>query len=207
MGTTDTVSGDGHDAGTSGPRTPDGGSRPPVSTIVVIAAVLIPLVLLAVVLVLVRDVSDEAAEAAASEPVTAVTIPAPGAGSEECLSLVESLPDALGEATRVALVEPAPPGAAAYRMPDAETVVVRCGLPAPPTFTVGVSLQEVNGVQWFNEPDPDPAVTSSTWVAVDRPQYVAVTLPATGGTGPIQDLSDALAAGLDAVEPRPAPIG
>lgn len=207
MGTTDTVSGDGHDTGPSGPRTSDGGSRPPVSTVVVVAAVLIPLVLLAVVLVLVRDVSDEAAESAANEPVTAVTIPAPGAGSEECLSLVESLPDALGDAKRVALVEPAPPGAAAYRMPDAETVVVRCGLPAPPTFTVGVSLQEVNGVQWFNEADPDPAVTSSTWVAVDRPQYVAVTLPATAGTGPIQDLSDALSAGLDAVEPRPAPIG
>ncbi|MFN3601292.1 MAG: DUF3515 domain-containing protein [Dietzia sp.] len=207
MSSTDSVSGDGHDTGPSGPRTSDAGTRPPVSTVVVVAAVLIPLVMLAVVLVLVRDVSDEAAEAAASEPVTAVTIPAPGAGSEECRSLVESLPDTLGDATRVAFVEPAPPGAAAYRMPDAETVVVRCGLPAPPTFTVGVSLQEVNGVQWFNEPDPDPAVTSSTWVAVDRPEYVAITLPATGGTGPIQDLSNALSAGLDAVEPRPAPIG
>lgn len=212
MGSTDTVSGDGRDAGDPGPRTPDGrssdgGHRPPVSPLVVIAAVLVPLVLLAVVLFQVRDIRDEAAESAVSEPVTAVTIPAPGADSEECLSLVESLPDTLGEANRVAFVEPAPPGAAAYRLPDAETVVVRCGLPAPPTFTVGVPLQEVNGVQWFNEPDPDPAVTSSTWVAVDRPEYIAVTLPATGGTGPIQDLSDALTAGLEAVEPRPAPIG
>ncbi|AVZ39639.1 MULTISPECIES: DUF3515 domain-containing protein [unclassified Dietzia] len=214
MRTTETNSGDRHDArssGSSGPAasqdlTPDGGHRPPVSTVVVIAAVLIPLVLLAVVLVLVRSMSDEAAETAASEPVTAVSIPAPGAGSEECLSLLESLPESLGEADRVPFVEPAPPGAAAYRLPDAETVVVRCGLPAPPTFTVGSTLQEVNGVQWFNDPDPDPAVTSSTWVAVDRPEYIAVTLPATGGTGPIQDLSDALSAVLEAVEPRPAPI-
>lgn len=193
----------------AGPR--DTGDSPgsdlPVSKFVVITAIVVPLVLLVVVLVMVRDMGNEAAEAAASEPVTAVTLPAPGAESQECTMLVESLPETLGDATRVAFAEPAPPGAAGYRMPDAEPVVVRCGLPAPPTFIVGTSLQEVNGVQWFNEPDPDPAVTASTWVAVDRTQYVAVTLPDGSGTGPIQDLSDALAATLEEVEPRPAPIG
>ena len=188
----------------AGPR--DTGAAP-VSKVVVALAVVIPLAMLAVVLVMVRGVGDEAAEEAASEPVAAVAIPAPGAGSEECVALVEQLPESLGDAARVALVEPAPEGTAAYRMPDAEPVVVRCGLPAPPTFTVGVALQEVNGVQWFNEPDPDPAVTASTWVAVDRPQYVAVTLPEGSGTGPIQDLSDALSTALEAVEPDPAPAG
>lgn len=183
------------------------GSARPVSTAVLVAAIVLPLVLLVVALILVRNVSDEAAETAASEPVTAVTLPSPGAESEECLALVESLPDALGKASRVPFTEPAPAGAAAYRLPDAEPVVVRCGLPAPPTFVVGTTLQEVNGVQWFNEPDPDPAVTSSTWVAVDRPQYVAVTLPGGSGTGPIQDVSDALTRALETVEPRPAPIG
>ena len=168
MGTTDTDTGD---------RSPL-----PVSTSVVVAAVVIPLVLLVVVLVLVRDVREDAADAAASEPVTAVTLPSPGAGSAECAALVGGLP-------------------------DSAPVVVRCGLDAPPGFTVGTTLQEVNGVQWFNEPDPDPAVTASTWVAVDRPEYVAVTLPDGSGTGPIQDLSDALTATLDLVEPRPAPIG
>lgn len=183
----------------------DGGQ--PVSTRVVVAAAVIPLVLLVVVLVMVRQVSDEAAEEAANEPVTAVEIPSPGAGSDECAALLEALPDSLGDAGRVAFQEPAPQGAAAYRMPDAEPVVVRCGLDAPPTFTVGVTLQAVNDVQWFNEPDPDPAVTASTWVAVDRPQYVAVTLPEGSGTGPIQDLSDALTESMEAVEPDPAPIG
>lgn len=192
----------------AGPRdTGDPAARAvPVSTIVVVLAVIIPLVMLAVVLVMVRSVGDEANQAAASEPVAAVPLPSPGAGSEECAALVEALPESLGEAGRVALVEPAPEGTAAYRMPDAEPVIVRCGLPAPPTFTVGVALQEVNGVQWFNEPDPDPAVTASTWVAVDRPQFVAVTLPEGSGTGPIQDLSDALTETLEAVEPDPAPI-
>lgn len=204
MSTTGTDSSDRYNAG---PRDTRADTSPPIPTVVVAAAILIPLVMLAVVLVLVRGVSEDAAESAASEPVTAVTIPAPGAETRECLELVDALPDALGDADRVALTEPAPPGAAGYRMPDAEPVVVRCGLPAPPTFTVGATLQEVNGVQWFNEADPDPAVTSSTWVAVDRPQYVAVTLPQASGTGPIQDLSDALTTTLEAVEPRPAPIG
>lgn len=206
MATTDSVPPDRY---STGPRdTGDSrGSGLPVSKVVVITAIVVPLVLLVVVLVMVRDIGNDAAEAAASEPVTAVTLPAPGAESQECTMLVESLPETLGDATRVAFSEPAPPGAAGYRMPDAEPVVVRCGLPAPPTFIVGTSLQEVNGVQWFNEPDPDPAVTASTWVAVDRAQYVAVTLPDGSGTGPIQDLSDALAATLEEVQPRPAPIG
>ena len=191
----------------AGPRDADTGSAAPVSKTVVALAVVIPLAMLAVVLVMVRGIGDEAAEEAASEPVAAVAIPAPGAGSEECVALIEQLPESLGDAARVALVEPAPEGTAAYRMPDAEPVIVRCGMPAPPTFTVGVALQAVNGVQWFNEPDPDPAVTASTWVAVDRPQYVAVTLPEGSGTGPIQDLSDAITAALEEVEPDPAPAG
>lgn len=179
----------------------------PVSTPVIVAAVVIPLALLAGALVLVRSMGDEATQAAASEPYTAVPLPAPGAESEACTTLMDALPPALGEANQVALTDPAPPGTAAYRMPDAEPVVVRCGLPAPPSFVVGVGLQEVNAVQWFNEADPDPAVTSSTWVAVDRPEYVAVTLPEGSGTGPIQDLSDALTSSMDEVEPSPAPVG
>lgn len=202
MSTTDTT-----DRYEAGPRPPDDDAGRLIPKAVLLAAVAIPLILLVVILVMVRNIGDEAAESAANEPVTAVAIPAPGAESKECLALVEALPESLGEAKRVAFQEPAPEGAAAYRMPDAEPVVVRCGLPAPPTFTVGTSMQEVNGVQWFNEPDPDPSVTASTWVAVDRPQYVAVTLPDGSGTGPIQDLSNALSEHLDQVEPRPAPIG
>jgi hypothetical protein len=174
---------------------------------VVVAAVLVPLIMLGVVLVLVRNIGDDAAKAAATEPYAAVPLPAPGAESEVCTTLIASLPPALGDSAQVALTDPAPAGVAAYRMPDAEPVVVRCGLPAPPTFVVGVGLQVVNEVQWFHEEDPDPAVTSSTWVAVDRPEFIAVTLPEGSGTGPIQDLSDAISASVDQVEPAPAPAG
>lgn len=206
MASSDSPAKDRYDAG---PRETGEPARPdrPVSTVVVVAAIVIPLLILAGALLWVRDIGDEAAEAAATEPYSAVPLPAPGAESEACTRLIDQLPPTIGEASQVALTEPASPGTVAYRLPDGEPVVVRCGLPAPPTFVVGVGLQEVNDVQWFNEPDPDPAVTSSTWVAVDRPEYVAVTLPEGSGTGPIQDLSDTIAASMDEVEPDPAPVG
>lgn len=206
MVSSDSAPEDRYDAGPRPTGEPAGTARP-VSTPVVVAAVIIPLALLAGALVLVRSMGDEAAEVAATEPYTAVPLPSPGAESPACTALIEALPPALGEANQVSLTEPAPAGTAAYRMPDGEPVVVRCGLPAPPSFVVGVGLQEVNAVQWFNEADPDPAVTSSTWVAVDRPEFVAVTLPEGSGTGPIQDLSDALTASMEEIEPDPAPIG
>jgi hypothetical protein len=34
---------------------------------------------------------------------------------------------------------------------------------------------------------------SATWYAVDRPVYVALTLPANTGTGPLQAISEAIA--------------
>ena len=191
----------------AGPRRPDGDGGRLVPPAVLVAALVIPAVLLVTVLVMVRNVSDDAAEAAMSEPVTAIELPAPGAESTECLDLIGALPESLGDATRVALNEPAPQGVADYRIPESESVVGRCGIEPPPTFTVGAALQEVNDVQWFHQDDPDPAVTASTWVAVDRPQYVAMTLPGASGTGPIQDLSDTLTEHLEAVEPDPAPIG
>jgi len=205
VASSDSAPTDRYDAGPRETGGPAGRDRP-VSTPVVVAAILIPLILLGGALLWVRGIGDDATEAAATEPYTAVPLPAPGAESEACSALIDELPPSLGDANQVSLTEPAP-GTAAYRLPDGEPVVVRCGLPAPPSFVVGVGLQAVNDVQWFNEPDPDPAVTSSTWVAVDRPEYVAVTLPEGSGTGPIQDLSDALTAAMDEVEPDPAPIG
>lgn len=184
----------------------DAGTRP-VPTIAVVAGVLIPLVVLAVALVLVRNMGDEATQSAVSEPYSAVPLPAPGAESDVCTAVVEALPADLGDATRVDLTEPAPAGVAAYRLPDGEPVVVRCGLDAPPTFVVGVGLQVVDEVEWFQQDDPNPAVTASTWVAVDRPEFIAVTLPDGSGTGPIQDLSAAISASTDKVEPSPAPVG
>jgi hypothetical protein len=131
-------------------------------------------------------------------PVVIAALPAPQADSPECRTLISALPGALGDYRRVTPAPPAPPAVAAWRAVDAEPVVLRCGLDRPAEFVVGSPIQVVNAVQWFQAP-------AGTWVAVDRPVYVALTLPAGSGPTPIQQLSDVIAATLPAVPIRPGP--
>lgn len=179
---------------------------PPVPRAAIAVAAAVPLVVLVAVLVMARGIGADDGTDDPDAPVAVVSVQAPDAESAECGRLTDELPDTLGQARSVEMVEPAPAGARAYRMPDGEPVVVRCGLPAPPGFRVGAPLQQVDEVQWFAETDPDPSITATTWVTVDRARYVAVTLPEGSGSGPIQQLSEAVAAAMDPVEPRPAAI-
>ena len=45
----------------------------------------------------------------------------------------------------------------------------------------------------------------STWFAVDRPVYIALTLPQGSGPTPIQEISDVIAKSLPAKAIDPAP--
>ena len=117
---------------------------------------------------------------------------------------VDLLPEDLGDYHRVPAAEPAPQGAAAWQAaPDAEPVILRCGLDRPAEFVVGAPVQVVDAVQWFEV--ADSAVGRSTWFAVDRPVYVALTLPQGSGPTPIQQISDVIATTLPATEIDPAP--
>jgi Protein of unknown function (DUF3515) len=59
-------------------------------------------------------------------------------------------------------------------------------------------------VQWFEVRDQSTA-GRSTWYAVDRPVYVALTLPAGSGPTPIQELSEVIDRTITAVPITPAP--
>ena len=83
---------------------------------------------------------------------------------------------------------------------DGEPVILRCGLDRPAEFVVGSPIQVVDAVQWFEVADRG----RSTWFAVDRPVYVALTLPQGSGPTPIQEISDAIAKSLPATEIDPA---
>ncbi len=95
---------------------------------------------------------------------------------------------------------------------------------------MGTPIQMVDAVQWFRVGEagvgndgvgeagredgwatgvgPEPAGDGrSTWFAVDRPVYVALTLPAGSGPTPIQSLSTTIAEVLPAVPPDPGPVG
>jgi hypothetical protein len=67
-------------------------------------------------------------------------------------------------------------------------------------------------VQWFRVGEEgagsDPATDQrrSTWFAVDRPVYVALTLPQGSGPTPIQAISEVIAKSLPAKQIDPAPV-
>ncbi|MDT5017872.1 MAG: hypothetical protein QOD39_4032 [Mycobacterium sp.] len=145
--------------------------------------------------------------------VAIVSVPAPKADTAECRMLADALPEQLGDFRRAPAADPAPPGAAAWRAtPDGEAIILRCGLDRPAEFVVGSPLQVVDAVQWFRLGDagagdiPNADQRRSTWFAVDRSVYVALTLPEGSGPTPIQEVSRAIAKSLPAKAVDPAPV-
>ena len=144
----------------------------------------------------------------APRPVAIATVPAPQADSPACRSLAVAVPQRLGDYERVAIADPVPGGAAAWRAePDEQPVVLRCGVERPADFVAGKPIQIVDRVQWFQTAAAAPSAADSgttTWCAVDRPVYVALTLPPGPGPAPIQQLSDVIERTLAAVPIEPA---
>jgi hypothetical protein len=138
-----------------------------------------------------------------TEPVVIPAVSAPQADDPECRSVLSALPQRLGDYQRADPTDPIPSGTAAWQS-RGQVVVLRCGLDRPADFVIGAPIQVVNTVQWFEA--TDPANTGrTTWFTVDRPVYVALTLPQGSGPTPIQQLSDLIAHQLAAVPIRPGP--
>jgi len=167
----------------------------------IIAAALLGVTAIGVILVIAAN------REAPPQPVALPGVPAPQAAAPACKSLTATLPQRLGTYQRAPLAQPAPEGAAAWRAgPDSEPVVLRCGLDRPRDFVVGSPIQVVDRVQWFRvNAQSERDAGRSTWYAVDRPVYVALTLPAGSGPAPIQELSDLIDRTVGAVPIDPAP--
>lgn len=139
------------------------------------------------------------------QPVAIAAVPAPQATAPACAALMAALPQRLGDYQRAALAQPAPDGATAWRAgPGSEPVILRCGLDRPPDFVVGSPIQIVDRVQWF-EIAAQSGENRSTWYTVDRPVYLALTLPNGSGPTPIQQLSEVIDHTIGAVPIDPAP--
>lgn len=146
----------------------------------------------------------------AENSVAVTGLPAPEADSPQCRSLLDALPDELGSYRRASLVDPAPAGAAAWQPEQAggEALILRCGLDRPADFVVGAPLQVVDAVSWFRVGEAGAGEDGrSTWFAVDRQVYVALTLPPGSGPSPIQALSETIAQTLPSRPADPAPVG
>lgn len=137
-------------------------------------------------------------------PVAIAALPSAQAASPECRALMATLPDRLGDYERAVAAQPVPDGAAAWGA-NPDPVIMRCGVDRPAEFVVGSPVQMVDDVQWFRLDDPD--TRRSTWVSVDRPVYVALTLPTGSGPAPIQTLSDVIARTMPAIPIRPGKPG
>ena len=137
-------------------------------------------------------------------PVAIAAVPAPGAQTPECQALLATLPGSLGDLPRAETARPTPAGTAAWRG-DGEPVILRCGLDRPAEFVIGTPIQMVDDVGWFRIDDSD--TRRSTWVSVDRPVYVALTLPAASGPTPIQAMSEVIARTMPAIPIRPGQPG
>nr|WP_072750149.1 DUF3515 domain-containing protein [Rhodococcus maanshanensis] len=139
------------------------------------------------------------------EPVALGTVPAPAAESPECAALIEALPENIGDFERAELMDPAPVGAAAWQADDLKEIVLRCGVDRPLEFNAASALQMVDAVQWFQVPGEE-GLDASTWFAVDRGVYVALTVPDGSGPTPLQDASSAITGALEQRPIDPAPL-
>lgn len=201
------MNGEGADEGVgevdSGER-PDG---PPRGLLIAAVAVGAAAIIIILTIAAIRQGSPQ------QQPVAIVSVPAPQADSTECHSLMAALPDQLGDFRRAPTAEPTPKSTAAWvAEPGGELVILRCGVDRPSDFVVGAPLQVVDSVQWFRVGEAGVGKETvggsglSTWYAVDRPVYVALTLPQGSGPTPIQVISEVIAATMPArpIDPAPA---
>ncbi|MDA3643433.1 DUF3515 domain-containing protein [Saccharopolyspora indica] len=136
-----------------------------------------------------QQAAEAAEQARRTGPLALAPIPAPEAESPECAAVVGALPRELkvGDALvpRRALAQPAPPATIAWGDGDHDPITVRCGIDAPAELTPTAQLVDVSGVSWLEINQGG----DTSYLAVDRPVYVALSVPGGTGTGPLQDLS------------------
>jgi hypothetical protein len=162
-------------------------------------ALALPVALLVGVLIAALSVSRSAGPTAVEVPAELAVMPASHASDPDCGRLVAALSGPLDQWKSVRVGE-ADAGERAWRRDGAGgPVVLRCGVERPAAFTAASPVQLVDGVQWFG-------LTPTAWVAVDRPVYTALSLPADSGTGPIQLVSDAMARILPVRPLDPNPV-
>jgi hypothetical protein len=135
------------------------------------------------------------ASAAALPAVRVAAPPASASAARSCPAFLAAVPLTLDDlAARP--VDSSSPYVAAWGEPP---VLLRCGVPRPRAFVVGVETIVVNGVAWY----PEPHGRTTVWTAVDRPVYIEATVPTGYASGPIAVLSTEIARTLPAQKPQP----
>jgi Protein of unknown function (DUF3515) len=131
-------------------------------------------------------------------PLAVAPVDSPDATGPGCSALLAALPsDVAGLPTRPVAQADQLPGVRAWAAAP-RPVVLRCGLPRPAELTPSSALLEVNGVRWLQLTDGLPQPVQVSYIAVDRPVYVALTTPVDIDSGPLQAVSDVVRSALPA---------
>ncbi len=142
-----------------------------------------------------------AAAPAETGPLALVPVDAPDAAGPQCAALLAALPATLpsdtGDLPERPLADPAPAGSRAWAAAP-RAAVLRCGLTRPAELAPDSALLTVNGVSWLRLDDGTPEPVIVSYVAVDRPVYVVLTVPIEAGSGPLQVVADAVRTTLPA---------
>ncbi|MDQ3732510.1 MAG: DUF3515 domain-containing protein [Actinomycetota bacterium] len=81
-----------------------------------------------------------------------------------------------------------------------DATVLRCGVPRPAAYVVGVSTLAISGVEWFFE----TSGAGTTYTAVDRGVYVEVFVPSSAdGGATLAILAPLITAALPYMAPAP----
>lgn len=173
---------------------PPAGPSQRLPVLIIVAALALTAAVIATVLVLAGKARTQAA-APDTGPLVVAAAPAPGAAGRFCTALMPALPHDLVSRPRRDLADPQP-GVAAWGDP---AVILRCGMADPAELTCSAALTQFTdadggSVAWLQLSDP----SAVTYLAVDRPVRIAVTLPPGTGVGPIQQLSELIARDLPA---------
>jgi len=114
----------------------------------------------------------------APRPLSVIDVDTPAVSSvteAACTSLITTLPLSLdGRISRP--VRSSLPTAYAW---GEDPTVLRCGVPRPPAYLIGVSTVAISEVEWFFE----TAAAGTTYTAVDRGIYIEVFVPSSADGG------------------------
>ena len=112
-----------------------------------------------------------------------------------CTKVLQALPEELGD-LQPRVVHPKPDSVfvVAWGQPP---VILRCGVPRPSELHPGSAdfVPVVNGVAFVEKDTGDAHV----YTAIDRAAYIEISLPKSGGAGPLPLLAAAITRALPAV--------
>ena len=111
-----------------------------------------------------------------------------------CAGLLATLPETLAEGyAKLPENEVVSPETAVWTRLGHEPIVLRCGVDDPEHYAAGATLQQINGIPWFEDTTLAHGTTAGTWFALGRENYLALHAPQDAAQAALVEIGDVLA--------------